>query len=55
MLNDYKSLFDEDIKLNELNQRLKDMNNKEENKEYNDLKAFIKDFPIEAYLNKKQN
>lgn len=52
-MNEYKKLFEEDVKMNELKQRYEEKTSKkEENEEYMKLKHFITSFPIEMYLNK---
>ena len=46
-------LFAEYVELSEIKQKINQRNTKYINKEYETIKKFIKDMPIEFYLNKK--
>lgn len=49
----YKQLYDEDIKMTEMKRKIEDKKYKVKNKEYEKIKNFIKNTPVEFYLNKK--
>lgn len=46
----YKKLYEEDVRMAELKQKLQEKNNSKENQEYKKIKNFIKNFPIELYI-----
>lgn len=49
-MNNYSKLYEEDVRMAEMKQKIVESKNKQENKEYEKIKRFIKDFPIELYL-----